>query len=193
MGYGVVDTLTPDMESVGIISVAALERAISEWKIHFVALGDRHSLIKVGGGDRIWYSGTTEATDFRETPSGYANIVKIGDSSVTTKSIRNGHWRSIERERVDLNTADDVEALWNSLEEIENKDSTVVLLNLVGSISLALNRALQNHLLAVKDVFGDFDVGDGALLVLPDDTDFANQFRLPHKGREETNPRYIRL
>ena len=95
MGHGAVDTLTPDLESAGIISVAALERAIGEGKIHFVALGDRHSLTKVGGGDRIWYSGTPEATDFRETQSGYAHIVEIGDGSVTTKSIQIGHWRFI--------------------------------------------------------------------------------------------------
>ena len=174
MGHGAVDTLTPDRESAGIISVAALERAIGEGKIHFVALGDRHSLTKVGGGDRIWYSGTPEATDFRETQSGYAHIVEIGDGSVTTKGIQIGQWRFIERERVDLNTADDVEALRKSLEEIENKERTVVRLNLVGSLSLALNGALQNHLLAAKDVFGAFDVRDDALLVLPDDTDFAN-------------------
>lgn len=174
MGHGAVDTLTPDIEPAGIISVAALERAIGEGKIHFVALGDRHSLTKVGGGDRIWYSGTPEATDFRETQSGYAHIVEIGDGSVTTKSIQIGHWRFIERERVDLNTADDVEALRKSLEEVENKERTVVRINLVGSLSLALNGALQNHLLAAKDVFGAFDVRDGELLVLPNDTDFAN-------------------
>jgi DNA repair exonuclease SbcCD nuclease subunit len=174
MGHGAVDTLTPDMESAGIISVAALERAIGEGKIHFVALGDRHSLTKVGGGDRIWYSGTPEATDFRETQSGYAHIVEISNGSVFTKSIQIGHWRFIERERVDLNTADDVEVLRKSLEEIENKERTVVRLNLVGSLSLVLNGALQNHLLAAKDVFGAFDFRDDALLVLPDDTDFAN-------------------
>jgi DNA repair exonuclease SbcCD nuclease subunit len=174
MGHGAVDTLTPDMESAGIISVAALERAIGEGKIHFVALGDRHSLTKVGGGDRIWYSGTPEATDFGETQSGYAQIVEIGDHSVTTKRIQVGHWRFIEHEHVDLNTADDVEALRKSLEEVENKERTVIRLNLVGSLSLALNGALQNHLLAAKDVFGAFDVRDSALLVLPDDTDFAN-------------------
>jgi DNA repair exonuclease SbcCD nuclease subunit len=174
MGHGAVDTLTPDMESAGIISVAALERAIGEGKIHFVALGDRHSLTKVGGGDRIWYSGTPEATDFGETQSGYAQIVEIGDHSVTTKRIQVGHWRFIEHERVDLNTADDVEALRKSLEEVENKERTVVRLNLVGSLSLALNGALQNHLLAVKDVFGALDVRDSALLVLPNETDFAN-------------------
>ena len=174
MGHGAVDTLTPDRESVGIIAVAALERAIGEGKIHFVALGDRHSLTKVGTGDRIWYSGTPEATDFRETQSGYAHIVEIGDGSVTTKSIPIGHWRFIERERVDLNTADDVEALWKSLEEIESKERTVVRLNLVGSLSLASKGTLQNHILAANDVFGAFDVRDDALLVLPDDTDFAN-------------------
>jgi DNA repair exonuclease SbcCD nuclease subunit len=174
MGHGPVDTLAPDQESAGIISVAALERALAEGKIHFVALGDRHSLTKVGGGDRIWYSGTSEATDFRETQSGYAHIVEIGDGSANTKGIQIGQWRFLERERVDLNTADDVEALRKSLEGIENKDRTVVRLNLVGSLSLALSGALQNHLLAAKDVFGAFDVRDDALLVLPDDTDFAN-------------------
>ncbi|HUU90123.1 MAG TPA: DNA repair exonuclease [Phycisphaerae bacterium] len=173
MGHGAVDTLTPDRESAGIILVAVLERALGEGKTDFVALGDRHSLTKVGG-DRIWYSGTPEATDFRETQSGYALIVEIGDGSVNTKGIQVGQWRFLERERVDLNTADDVEALWKSLEGIENKDRTVVRLNLVGSLSLALSGALQNHLLAAKDVFGAFDVRDDALLVLPDDTDFAN-------------------
>ena len=174
MGHGVVDTLTPEKESAGIISVVELERAIGEGKMHFVALGDRHSLTKVGGGDRIWYSGTPEATDFRETQSGYVHIVEIGDGSVATKSIQIGHWRFLERERVDLNTGDDLEGLRKSLEEIENKERTVVRLNLIGSLSLALNRALQNHLLAARDVFGAFEVRDGGLLVLPDDTDFDN-------------------
>jgi len=174
MGHGAADTLTPDMESAVTISVAALERAIAEGNIHFVALGDRHSLTKVGEGDRIWYSGTPEATDFGELQSGCAHIVEIGDDSVTTRSIQIGHWRFIERERVDLNTADDVDALLKSLEAIENKERTIIRLNLVGSLSLAAYGELQNHLVAAKDVFGAFDVKEAALLVLPDDTDFAN-------------------
>jgi len=174
MGHGAVDTLTPVRESAGIISVAALESALAEVKLHFVALGDRHSLTKVGGGNRIWYSGTPEAADFRETQSGYAHIVEIGDGGVNTKRVQIGQWRFIEREHVDLNTADDLEALRKSLDEIEDKDRTVIRLNLVGSLSLTLNGALQNHLLAAKDVFGAFDVCENALLVLPDNTDFAN-------------------
>jgi DNA repair exonuclease SbcCD nuclease subunit len=174
MGHGAVDQLIPDRESAGVIAVSALERAIGEGKVHFVALGDRHSLTKVGTGERIWYSGTPESADFRETQSGYAHIVEIGDGCVTTKPVQIGQWRFIERERVDLNTADDVEALRKSLEEIEDKDRTVLRLGLVGSLSLTLSGALQNHFLAAKDVFGAFDVRDNALLVVPDDADFAN-------------------
>lgn len=174
MGHGAVDTFVPDKESAGIISVSVLERAIDQGRIHFVALGDRHSLTKVGGGDRIWYSGSPEATDFRETQSGYVQIVEMGDGSVTTESVQIGRWRFIEHDRVDLNTLDDVEALRSSLEDTENKERTVVRLNLVGSLSLGLNRALQNHLLAATDMFAAIDVRDDALLVLPEDADFAD-------------------
>ena len=174
IGHGAVDTLSPDPESAGVISVTALERAIAEGKIHFVALGDRHSLTKVGGGDRIWYSGTPEATDFRETQPGYARIVEIGDGRADTKDIRIGKWRFIERERIDLNTAADVEAFRKSFDEIESKERTVVRLALVGSLSLALNVALQNHLLAAQDVFGALVIKNDGLLVLPEDTDFEN-------------------
>jgi DNA repair exonuclease SbcCD nuclease subunit len=174
MGHGAVDTLAPDRESAGSISVSALEKAVGEGKIHFVALGDRHSLTKVGGSGRIWYSGTPEPTDFRETQSGYAHIVEIGDAGVTTRPFKIGQWRYIECERVDLNTGDDVEALRKSLEEIENKERAVIRLVLVGTLSLTLNGVLMNHLLAAKDVFGVLDVRGTALLVLPDDTDFTS-------------------
>ena len=174
MAHGAVDRLTPDPEAAGVIAVASLERAIAEGKVHFVALGDRHSVTNVGGGDRIWYSGTPESTDFRETQSGYTNIVEIGDGSVTNKAVQVGQWRFIERERVDLNAADDVEALRKSLDEIENKDRTVVRLTLVGSFSLSLREVLQNHLLAASDVFGAFEVREDDLLVVPDDADLAD-------------------
>jgi DNA repair exonuclease SbcCD nuclease subunit len=174
MGHGAVDQLTPDRESAGVIAVSALERAIGEGKVHFVALGDRHSLTKVGAGDRIWYSGTPEPTDFSETRSGFALVVEVGDGRVATEEVQIGQWRFIERGRVDLNTGDDVEALRKALEDIEDKERTVVRLSLVGSLSLSLKGVLQNHLLAASDVFGALEVREEALLVVPDDTDFAN-------------------
>ncbi len=174
MGHGAVDLLVPDPEATGVIAVAALERAIDEGKVHFVALGDRHSLTKVGTGERVWYAGTPEPTDFSETRPGFALVVDLGDGRVVTKEVQTGQWRFIERGRVDMNTGDDVEALRKSLEDIENKERTVIRLHLVGSLSLSLRGMLQTHLLAAKDVFGAFDVHEDDLLVLPDDTDFAD-------------------
>ena len=173
LGHGAVDSLAPDPEATGVMAVAALERAIDEGKVHFVALGDRHSLTKVGTSERVWYAGTPEPTDFSETRPGCALVVEIDDGRAITKEVQTGQWRFIERRRVDMNTGDDVEALRKSLEEIENKERSVIRLHLVGSLSLSLRGMLQTHLLAAKDVFGAFDVHENDLLVVPDDTDFA--------------------
>jgi DNA repair exonuclease SbcCD nuclease subunit len=174
MAHGGVDLFTPDWDGPGVISVATLENAIGEGKIHFVALGDRHSLTKVGSGDRIWYCGTPEATDFSEKQPGYAQVVEIGEGRISIKAIQVGQWRFVERIRVDLNTAQDVEALRKSLGDIERKDLTIVRLKLVGSLSLSLKGVLHDHLIAAKDVFGAFDVWEDELLVVPDDADFAD-------------------
>lgn len=174
MGHGAVDVLAPDPESTGVIAVAALERAIDEGTVHFVALGDRHSLTKVGTGERVWYSGTPEPTDFSETRPGFALVIEIAGGNVTTKEVQTGQWRFIECGRVDVNSGDDVEALRKSLEDIENKERTVLRLNLVGTLSLSLYALLQNHLLAARDVFGALDVREDDLLILPDNTDFAD-------------------
>ena len=174
VAHGAIDSLTPDQDSPAVISMAMLARAFDEGKIHFVALGDRHSLTDVGESHRVWYSGTPEATDFSEIKSGYAQVVEIEDGAVTTKPIQTGQWRFIEPAQTDLNSADDVAALKTSLEEIVNKDRTVMRLNLVGSLSLSLRGALEHHLIAAQDVFGAFDVRDVSLLLLPDDTDFAD-------------------
>jgi DNA repair exonuclease SbcCD nuclease subunit len=174
MAHGCVDLFTPDRDAPGVIPVATLERAIEEGKIHFVALGDRHSLTKVGAGDRIWYSGTPEATDFSETQSGYVQFVEIGKESVSSRSVQVGQWRFQERDRVDINSADDVEALRKWLESIERKEMTALRLKLVGSLSLSLRSELHKHLAAAEDVFGAFDAREDRLLVLPDDADFSD-------------------
>lgn len=173
VGHGAVDLLSPDKESAGVIALAAVERAIGEGKIHFAALGDRHSLTKVGTEDRIWYSGTPESTDFSEAQAGFALMVEVGDDHVATKEVRVGKWQFIERARVDLNTGEDMETVRKWLEEIPDKERTVVRLHLVGSVSLALHSLLQTHLLAARDVLGSLEVREDDLLVLPDDTDFA--------------------
>lgn len=174
MGHGAVDTLAPGREILGTIAVAALERAIAAGGIHFVALGDRHSLTRVGSGERIWYSGTPEATDFGETQSGCAQVVEIDDVGVSTRAVQVGQWRFVERGRVDLNSAEDVEALRKSLDDVPGKERTGIRLNLVGSLSLLLRSVLQTNVDAAMDVFAALDFDEDELVVLPDDADFAD-------------------
>jgi len=188
MAHGAVDQLVPGSGSTGVIALVALERAIAEGKVHYVALGDRHSLTKVSEGDRIWYSGTPEATDFSEIKAGWALVVEVDTDHIAVQEIQIGQWRFVEQE-FEINAADDVEALRELLEAVENKERTVFRLNLVGSLTLSLHNALQAHLLDAKDVFGSFDIRDDALLVVPDDTDFAD---LSFSGFADTTVQRLR-
>ena len=172
VGHGIIDIFTPDKEAENVIAVSKLEAAISEGKVHFIALGDRHSLTKVGYGDRIWYSGTPESTDFREDHSGFCQIVNMDGADVTTEEVKIGQWSFIE-ELMDLNTDDDVKSLRKKLEDIMNREQSVVKLDLKGSLTLSLHEVLQNHLLAAKDVLAGSVINEDNLLVIPNDTDFT--------------------
>jgi DNA repair exonuclease SbcCD nuclease subunit len=173
VGHGIIDIFTPDKEAENVIAVSRLEAAISEGKVHFIALGDRHSLTKVGSGDRIWYSGTPESTDFREDHSGSCQIVNLDGDHVTTEEVKIGQWSFIE-ELVDLNTAADVESLRKKLEDIPNRERSVVKLVLKGSLTLSLHGVFQSHLLAAKDVLAGSLINEDNLLVIPNDTDFTD-------------------
>jgi DNA repair exonuclease SbcCD nuclease subunit len=173
VGHGIIDIFTPDKEAENVIAVSKLETAISEGKVHFIALGDRHSLTKVGSGDRIWYSGTPESTDFREDHSGFCQIVNMDGADVTAEEVKIGQWSFIE-ELVDLNTEADVESLRKKLEDIPNRERSVVKLVLKGTLTLSLHGVLQNHILAAKDVLAGSVINEDDLLVIPRDTDFTD-------------------
>lgn len=173
VAHGAIDTLAPDPQATALISVTALERATAEGKVHFVALGDRHSLTSVGSGQQMWYSGTPEATDFSENGAGQALAVEIDGGRVSAKAIQIGQWSFVERQH-HVNSGDDVEALRKSLADTQNKERTVMKLRLVGSLSLSSHALLQTHLTAAKDLFGALEVRDGDLLAVPDETDFNN-------------------
>src|SRR3989339_992095 len=172
-GHGIIDTFTPDKEAENVIAAARLETAISEGKVHFIALGDRHSRTKVGYGGRNWYSGTPETTDFREDHSGFCQIVNMDDAAVTTEEVKIGQWSFIE-ERVDLNTEADVESLRKRLEDIPNRERSVVKLVLSGSLTLCLHGVLQSHILTAQDVLAGSVINADNLLVIPQDTDFTD-------------------
>ena len=189
-GHGAADRFTPDREAAGLIAVDDLERAVAEGRLHYVALGDRHSLPELGAGGRIWYSGTPEATDFDEVRSGRALVVEVGPAGAAAREVAVGGWRFVERARVDLNAADDIAALRLELGGLEQKACTVVRLNLVGTLSLALAAALQHELDAARELFASFEVRDAGLVVTPDDPDFAD---LGFSGFADATVRRLRV
>jgi len=174
MAHGAMDAMSPDPDAPGVIRRDMLEEAIGQGKVHFFALGDRHSLTKIGEGDRIWYSGTPEPTDFAETRSGFVQVVEVAPDRVSAFPVKVGTWRFIERSRVDLDCTGDIERLAAWLDSLERKDLTIVRLKLFGSLSLSLKTLLDTHLCAARDVFAALEVLEEDLLVVPDDEDFSS-------------------
>ena len=172
--HGMVDNLSPNLDDPSLISLHAVENAISQNRIHYLALGDRHSLTEVGDSGRIWYAGTPESTDYNEVKSGFALIATIGEEGVTTKEVDVGIWKFIEREQVDLNTREDMEALRSWLENLEDKERTVVKLRLIGALSLSLYSELEELLSHVQEILGAVETRMNNLTVIPEDTDFMD-------------------
>lgn len=174
VAHGMADSLSPDPDDPATISLRFVENAISQNRIHYLALGDRHSLTEVGESGRVWYAGTPEPTDYNETQPGYALVAEISDEGITTKEAKVGRWNFIERKQVDLNTGEDIDALRNWLENIQDKERTVVKLRFIGTLTLSLNGALEKLLIHAQDILGAVETRKGDLVVIPDDADFTD-------------------
>ncbi len=143
VAHGGVDVLDPDRDKPSLIRLAALEDALARGAIHYVALGDKHSLTQVGSSGRVWYSGSPEVTNFDDVESdpGHVLVVDI-DESVTAQPRHVGHWRFVTLHReVDDNR--EIADLDLNLDQMTEKDRTVVRLALTGSLSVTDRAALD--------------------------------------------------
>jgi DNA repair exonuclease SbcCD nuclease subunit len=174
VAHGMVDSLSPNPDDPALISLHAAEKAIAQNKIHYLALGDRHSLTEVGESGRIWYAGTPAPTDYNEVKPGFALVATIDEEGAVTKEVKVGRWKFIEREQVDLNTKEDLDALRGWLENLEDKERTVVKLRLVGALSLSLHSDLEELLSHVQEILGAVETRMNNLTVIPEDADFMD-------------------
>ena len=85
-----------------------------------------------------------------------------------------GAWRFIEHSQAHVNTAEDIEALRRRLEDLEDKERTVVKLRLVGTLSLQLNARLEAVLEQARELLGALQVRRRDLAVVPEDADFGD-------------------
>lgn len=185
VAHGAVDVLDPDPTNPAVIPLSGLSEALRRSVLHYVALGDKHSRTPVGDSGRIWYSGAPEVTnyDHREADSGHVLLVDLDLADplhpVRVESHRTGSWRFITISR-EVNTSRDIIDLGVNLDELADKERTVVQLALEGTLSVtdraALDACLDKHarllaglrtwdrrtnlvVMPADDEFDDLDIG----------------------------------
>jgi DNA repair exonuclease SbcCD nuclease subunit len=173
VGHGAIDRLSPDPTNPALIVLADIEAAVAAGKVHFVALGDRHSTTEVADSGRVWYSGAPEPTDYDDVDPGNVLMVDLTADSVSVEPRRVGTWRFV-REHFDLGGTADCERVEQFLEDLPDKQRTIVKLSLVGQLSLADMARLEAALEHASDLFGALQRWErrSDLVALPDDDDF---------------------
>lgn len=173
--------LTPSVEA---IAVSVLEAAIDAGQLDYVALGDRHSVTRVGTGDRIWFSGSPETTDFDdvEKDSGQALLVELsrrigddgrGECHVTP--LRTGRWAFLAVD-AQIDTDADLDTLAEQIEAVEDKSRTVLKLGLTGTVGVALRARIDDLLERWKALFASAYLRQSRthLVVRADDSDLTD-------------------
>ncbi|MHA7649459.1 metallophosphoesterase family protein [Mycobacterium sp. ML4] len=148
VAHGGVDVLDPDPAKPSLIRLASIEKALSDGKIHYVALGDKHSLTRVGDSGRVWYPGSPEVTNYDdvEADPGHVLIVDIDETDpgrpVTVESRHIGRWRFVTLHN-QVDTSRCIADLDLNLDLMPDKDRTVVRLALTGSLTVTDRAALD--------------------------------------------------
>jgi DNA repair exonuclease SbcCD nuclease subunit len=181
VAHGGVDVLDPDPAKASLIRLAALQGALARGAIHYAALGDKHSLTDVGDTGRVWYSGSPEVTNFDdvEADSGHVLVVDIAETephrSISVDARRVGRWRFLTLRR-ELDTSRDIADLERTLDQLTDKDRTVVRLALTGSLSITDRAALDACLEKYGRLFAGVDCWDRHtdLAVIPADGEFTD-------------------
>ncbi|AHC26774.1 MULTISPECIES: metallophosphoesterase family protein [Mycobacteriaceae] len=179
VAHGGVDVLDPDSSKPSLIRLAALEEALAAGAVHYVALGDRHSRTEVGSTGRVWYSGAPEVTNYDdvETDPGHVLVVDIDEDDpahpVQVTARRVGRWRFVTL-RHDVNDDRDIAGLDINLDQLPDKERTVVRLVLTGSLTIGHKAELDDCLDRYARLFASLRTWDRHcdLAVLPADGEF---------------------
>lgn len=169
VGHGAVDSLSPDADDPARIRLDDAQRALDAGLYHFLALGDRHSATRVA--DRIWYSGTPEATDFNEERPGRVLRVDLTAAGCQVEELEVGRWQFL-RQTAHLGGEADLGSLRAELDGVADPSRTVLRLRLAGQLPLHARADLDRLLAAAGERFAAVDrVGHEELALIPDELD----------------------
>jgi DNA repair exonuclease SbcCD nuclease subunit len=172
--HGGLDVLTPERGDATMLPLAPIERALGEGRLHYAALGDRHSLTRIGSAGRVAYAGTPEPTDFDEREPGCALVVEIDREGVRAPLHRVGTWHFARPEPFELTGGDDLDALADRLTDFDAKERTALRLELRGQLDLRSGARLEVLLERARDLFAGVEVRDEALCVAATPDDFGD-------------------
>lgn len=172
VGHGAVDEGSPNPNDPALICLDTAEEAIRAGRVHYVALGDRHSTTEVGGTGRVWYCGTPVVTDYDEVDPNNVLLVDLGPDSISVTPKQVGSWQFLRR-AFDVNNQAEVDTVHDWLDAIADKRRTVVKLSFVGTLNLTVKARLDGVLEHFADLFAALDTWQRhtELAVLPDDGD----------------------
>jgi DNA repair exonuclease SbcCD nuclease subunit len=148
LAHGGVDSLDPDAGKASLIRMATVAEAIDRGALHYVALGDKHSRTEVGTSGRVWYSGSPEVTNFDDVEADSGHVLQVdldmADPAhpVTVASHRVGRWRFVNLQR-QVDNSRDIADLDINLDQLSDKERTVVRLALTGSLTVTDRAALD--------------------------------------------------
>ena len=129
--------------------VAPLTAAVADGRIHYVALGDRHSTLDVGDHGTIWYSGAPEPTRFKEDRPGNVLVVDLQPGAAPDVNVvAIGTWR-FERLEFELSDMESIRLLDEHLAGLTTPANTIVRCTLRGIVSMAarveLDEVVERH------------------------------------------------
>ena len=179
VGHGGMDLFEPDRDKPSLIRLATVEAALARGAVHYVALGDKHSRTQVGSTGRIWYSGSPEVTNYDhiEPDPGNVLVVDVDERDpahpVHVQSRRVGRWRFVTLRR-SVDTSRDVVDLDINLEQLPDKERTVVQIALTGTLTVTDRAALDACLDKYARLFAALGTWDreSHLAVVPADGEF---------------------
>ena len=168
IAHGIVDALAPDRADPDMISMAPVMAALDEGRIHFLALGDRHSATRVE--DRAWYSGAPEPTAYGELDPGRVLIVELEGDRCDVERVTVGRWRFEERS-FELDSDETLDGLEQWIEEQQAKDTTILKLRLRGALNLRRRARLDALIERSRELFAGLEERLADLDLLPDELD----------------------
>lgn len=172
VAHGIVDSLAADKDNSCNISLSSMERAVADGTIHYIALGDRHSVTSLGSTGKIWYSGSPEPTDFGETRVGFVLVVELDLERATVREFPTATWRFEFIDGFEVNSRSDIELLESKLDRMTAREKTILKLRLKGGLSIGLRSELETLVERQRLLFGGLQLIDSEVVTIPQDDDF---------------------